>query len=417
MPTPRPIIAASVGANEATSVKRATTRTRSWPATRPVTATTIGRPAAISEPKASSRMTIATRRPIAWDVSGPVPAESSIAPEPPTVSVPRVRVLEDPHHGVGLARGERGAVERDGGVGDGVVGRHRGGDLLGRCGGLGDLGDLGLDVGHRRGRLGDVLRQCGRELGQLRRIGLREGAERGGRQLGEPGQVAECGRHGLDLGLADADEEGQVGRRQLRQGVERGLRRLGQRGEGRPLLGDRGEQGRGEVDEVVEAADGVERHLDVCGVEPDHERQVTRRDGGEGVEHGSRRRGQPGDLGQGAADRGELRRVRLLEGSQRLERIGRGAQPVLGDAGLLGQLGAGGLLHGLPQVDRRGRGAVRAEVAPVGTRHALRELEGGQVLQSRLDRALRGVRGDGCPGRRPHDLDARRVASACPRAS
>ena len=37
------------------------------------------------EPKASSRMTIATSRPIPWEVSGPAPAESSMVPEPPTV--------------------------------------------------------------------------------------------------------------------------------------------------------------------------------------------------------------------------------------------------------------------------------------------------------------------------------------------
>jgi len=79
-------MAANVGANVATSKKRATKLTSESPAPRPKTAVTMGRPAATNEPNASSMMTIATTMPMASLFGGSWPANASTEPLAPTVT-------------------------------------------------------------------------------------------------------------------------------------------------------------------------------------------------------------------------------------------------------------------------------------------------------------------------------------------
>ena len=86
MPTPRPIIAARVGAKVATSMKRASKVTRVTPRATPRPATTIGRPAATTEPKATSKMISAAMMPMSSLLGGSWPAKSSTWPLAPTRS-------------------------------------------------------------------------------------------------------------------------------------------------------------------------------------------------------------------------------------------------------------------------------------------------------------------------------------------
>ena len=69
MPTPRPIIAASCGANSAVSKTWVPSVTRLRPTPSANSAVRIGRPIATTEPKVSSRMTTAASRPIAKEES------------------------------------------------------------------------------------------------------------------------------------------------------------------------------------------------------------------------------------------------------------------------------------------------------------------------------------------------------------
>ena len=84
MPTPSPIIAASVGPNVAMLTKLAARVTNEIPALRPINAVRIGRPAAMIEPNRMSRMTIATRMPMPSLAGGSPPAKSTICPPTPT---------------------------------------------------------------------------------------------------------------------------------------------------------------------------------------------------------------------------------------------------------------------------------------------------------------------------------------------
>ena len=63
MPTPRPIIVASIGEIDGTSVKPDITPIRPSPIMMPKSAEPIGIPAAITDPKATSSTTMATARP------------------------------------------------------------------------------------------------------------------------------------------------------------------------------------------------------------------------------------------------------------------------------------------------------------------------------------------------------------------
>ena len=95
MPTPRPIMAARVGAKVATSMRVATRRTPIWPIVRPSRAATIGMPTATIEPKAISRMTMATIRPMPSLFGGSWPANSRMEPWAPTAIASQLRVLTE----------------------------------------------------------------------------------------------------------------------------------------------------------------------------------------------------------------------------------------------------------------------------------------------------------------------------------
>ena len=91
MPTPRPIIVASVGAIVGTVTTWPRSPISESPASSPSTAETIGSPIATSVPKVKARMIIAAIRPITslLSVSG---SESSVPTEPPTAtSMPACR--------------------------------------------------------------------------------------------------------------------------------------------------------------------------------------------------------------------------------------------------------------------------------------------------------------------------------------
>ncbi|CAB4852116.1 unannotated protein [freshwater metagenome] len=85
MPTPRPIIAASVGAKVATSRKRATKRRNVAPSATPKIAVRRGSPAAMSDPNATRRMINATVTPTPSLLGGSWPANASTWPLAPTV--------------------------------------------------------------------------------------------------------------------------------------------------------------------------------------------------------------------------------------------------------------------------------------------------------------------------------------------
>ena len=85
MPTPSPIIVASVGAIEGTVAACPRITIKESPATSPSTAETIGKPIATSVPKVNARMTIAAAIPITSLLS--VSAGESLLPtEPPTAT-------------------------------------------------------------------------------------------------------------------------------------------------------------------------------------------------------------------------------------------------------------------------------------------------------------------------------------------
>ncbi len=65
MPTPRPIINATYGANDGTVMKWLSSVTNTSPMPTPMIAATIGRLIASSDPNAMNRITIAARRPTA----------------------------------------------------------------------------------------------------------------------------------------------------------------------------------------------------------------------------------------------------------------------------------------------------------------------------------------------------------------
>ena len=85
MPTPRPIIVASVGAIVGTVTPWPRTVISESPAIRPSTAETSGSPIATSVPKVNARMIAAAISPITslLPVSG---SESSVPTEPPTAT-------------------------------------------------------------------------------------------------------------------------------------------------------------------------------------------------------------------------------------------------------------------------------------------------------------------------------------------
>ena len=88
MPTPRPIIAASVGPNVAMSMKRAAIDTKPSPAPKPTSAVRMGSPAATSEANIASMMTIASMMPKISLLGGSVPANSIDWPAMPAVRDP-----------------------------------------------------------------------------------------------------------------------------------------------------------------------------------------------------------------------------------------------------------------------------------------------------------------------------------------
>ena len=85
MPTPRPTMVATIGAEVLTSMVLASRVTPDDPTARPVNATTRGRPAATTEPKASTSSTSATTTP----AISPVPfiSEPPVAGSSPPSSV------------------------------------------------------------------------------------------------------------------------------------------------------------------------------------------------------------------------------------------------------------------------------------------------------------------------------------------
>ena len=128
MPTPRPIITASVVVKSGMDTTWLTSVMTMAPVAMPARAVPTGRPMASTEPKATMRMKMAKARPSVSDEGGS--NEPNMSP-PNSICTPlivRRRVLD-------LLADVGGLVERqirghlDAGVGDGAVL----GDLVGRC--------------------------------------------------------------------------------------------------------------------------------------------------------------------------------------------------------------------------------------------------------------------------------------------
>ena len=85
MPTPRPIMAARVGAKVATLKKLAVISTSACPRARDSRAVPTGSSAPIREPNANSRMNRAIVTPMPSELGGSAAAASSACPPAPTV--------------------------------------------------------------------------------------------------------------------------------------------------------------------------------------------------------------------------------------------------------------------------------------------------------------------------------------------